>query len=171
LNFKNHSNLFELGQISSQIFKIFIPIQFVHLSPHLLPPGLAQSVHRYLSVFSTTELVRFGRLSLTGGPTLSMSPGSSSELVRFRYLSIFSTSKLVRSGRFTRRPPRALDPAHPLGPADRTPVVPCRLPPPIRKSVKNQKATFTFFFPEQLQPPPPSTGVAAAPMPPANPFA
>jgi hypothetical protein len=36
LNFKNHSNLFELGQISNQIFKIFIPIQFLHLSPRLL---------------------------------------------------------------------------------------------------------------------------------------
>jgi hypothetical protein len=41
-----------------------------------------------MSVFSTTELLRFGWLSLTGGPTLSVSPGSSSELVHFLYLSV-----------------------------------------------------------------------------------
>jgi hypothetical protein len=44
LNFKNHSNLFELGQISSQIFKIFIPIQFVHLSQRLLSSSPNQPI-------------------------------------------------------------------------------------------------------------------------------
>jgi hypothetical protein len=46
LNFKkNHSNLFELGQISSQIFKIFISIRFVHFSPRLfsLPAQISPS--------------------------------------------------------------------------------------------------------------------------------
>jgi hypothetical protein len=109
---------------------------------HLLPPGMAQSaiatLVRFLnlSVFSTTELVRFSCLSLTRGPTLSVSPGSSSELAHFRYLSVFSTSKLVRSGRFARRPPRTRSAQLALS-AQSTARRwrPARLPPPIRKSV------------------------------------
>jgi hypothetical protein len=95
-----------------------------------------------------------------------MSPGSSSELVHFLYFKTCLIWSL-----HPQAVARVLSPARPLSPADCTSVVPCRLPPPIRKSVKNQKAAFTFFFPEQLQPPPPSTSVAAALMPPANPFA
>jgi hypothetical protein len=86
---------------------------------HLLPPGLAQSVHRYLSVLSTTELVRFGRLSLTGGPTMSVS------------LTVF----------FLRKPDRAPPPSppHPRSPAAPTPT------PPL--PWQNESASL-FLFPD-----------------------
>jgi hypothetical protein len=76
---------------------------------HLLPPGPAQSAHRYLSIFATCPFLL---------------------LVHFRFLSVFSTSKLVRSGRFARSPP-CTSSAQPTARRWRL----ARLPPPIRKSV------------------------------------
>jgi hypothetical protein len=81
------------------------PTSFFQPSRGPPPPSRSGPVGQNWSVFHRyrtgplSELGRFGRLSLTGGPTLSVSPGSSSELVRF--------AKLVRSGHFARRPSHA----------------------------------------------------------------
>jgi hypothetical protein len=67
------------GLVRSSVLVRFAPPESFWTTFNLHWSGLP------LSVFSTTELVRFGRLSLTGGPSLLVSPGSSSELVRFLY--------------------------------------------------------------------------------------